>query len=237
MSNNTDLERNEKLFDALLKVAFEEVIDREMESLPSSEELNKMYPRSASINKRFNNIINPPIKESTAKRVSRIAFRGAASLAIFFTVGTIVLMSVEASRVFILNTIINIYDDHVVFDFGEIGQTTDNGDSLYEFVPTGFSYVTSQHLENVSIFIFTNEEGERLVFQRHFGTTLRIAVDNENRDFRIGEIDGNELYIFEAPSDGYSHVIMWDERAYVYKIISSVELCQLFDIVGEFFNR
>ena len=237
MSNNTDAEMNEKLFDALLKVAFEEEIDREMEAMPSSEELNKMYPRSAATNKKFNNIINPPVKESTIRRVSRIAARVAASFAVFFTVGAIVLMSVEASRIFILNTIINIYDDHVVFDFGEIGQTTDNGDTLYEFVPTGFSYVTSQHLETMSMFIFTNEEGERLILQRHVGTTLGVVVDNENRDFQVGEIDGNELYIFEASGDEYSHIIMWHEGDYIYKINSYVEISQLFDIVGAFFNR
>ncbi|MCL1884582.1 MAG: DUF4367 domain-containing protein [Defluviitaleaceae bacterium] len=235
--NTADMERNEKLFDALLKVALEEVIDREMNALPSSEELNKMYPPSDAMKKRFDAILESANEESTIKRVTRIAGRVAAVFAIFFTVSTIVLMSVEASRVFILNTIINIYDDHVVFDFGAIGHTADNEDAIYEFVPTSFSYVSSQHLDTMSVFIFTNEEGERIILQRHIGTTLRIAVDNENREFQTAEIDGNELHIFEASSDTYSHVIMWSEGGYVFNMISSIDLDRLFGVVGEFFDR
>lgn len=239
MPKNKDAERKEKLFDALLKVALEEDMEQEFKEFLNSEELNSTQPPSPAMQNRFKEIINRPIEESRGKKASRIFFRVAASFAIFFTIGTIVLMSVEASRVFILNTIISIYDDHVAFDFGELGRANENenGNGTTEFVPTGFFYVSSQHLETVSIFIFSNEKDERLILQRNIGTTLGMAVDNENRDFQKGEIDGNELHIFEALSDGYAHVIMWEEREYVYKIISSIGINQLFDVIAEFFSK
>jgi hypothetical protein len=75
MLKSKDLGNNEKLFDAILKVALEETIDREMESLPSSEELKKMFPRSAATDKRFMKIINAASKESKGKKAARILVR------------------------------------------------------------------------------------------------------------------------------------------------------------------
>ncbi|MGI6576551.1 MAG: hypothetical protein ACOX1Q_00595 [Eubacteriales bacterium] len=48
---------NEKIFDALLKVAVDEALKREMESLPSVEELDKIYKPSAAMDKRIKDLI------------------------------------------------------------------------------------------------------------------------------------------------------------------------------------
>ncbi|MCL1878019.1 MAG: hypothetical protein FWF80_04110 [Defluviitaleaceae bacterium] len=235
MPNNSDVERNEKLFDALLKVAFEESIDREMEALPSSGELNKMYPRSAAMNKRFNDIINPPNKESAIKRVTRIAGRIAAVFAMFFTISTIALMSVEASRVFIFNTIFNVQDDHVVFDFGDVWYIDDDMYTVYrhEFdilQVAGFYYVSSHISYTRNTFVYENAYGNQLIFQQHMGTSLRIFMDNERREFTMQEFGGREFFVFTAESSDYFHTIMWVEGNDVMILSSTIDIDLLFDI-------
>jgi|GEM_PF-4991998 len=44
MSNDLEKNRQEKLFDAVLKIAVEESAIQELDSLPTDEELNDMFP-------------------------------------------------------------------------------------------------------------------------------------------------------------------------------------------------
>ena len=56
--NNSKFNRNERQFDAILKVAFKESVIKEMDALPTSKELNAMFPRSEALDKRVMRIIN-----------------------------------------------------------------------------------------------------------------------------------------------------------------------------------
>jgi hypothetical protein len=52
MLNNPDNIMDEKLFETLLKIAAEDALREEMETIPSDEELKKMYPRNKSLDKK-----------------------------------------------------------------------------------------------------------------------------------------------------------------------------------------
>ena len=57
-----------KLFAAVLKVAAEEAWQEEMDSLPSLDELNEMYPPSESLDKRVFGTINKAARRGKAKK-------------------------------------------------------------------------------------------------------------------------------------------------------------------------
>lgn len=50
-------ERNEELFDALIKVPISNALKNEMDALPSNEELNKYFKSSKELNKRIEKLI------------------------------------------------------------------------------------------------------------------------------------------------------------------------------------
>ena len=84
--------RNEKLFDAVVKVAVEEALDHEIDSYPDEDELNKMYTRSAALDKRVMGIINKAAKDSRTKKRLPLFVRVAASFAVMITVAGIILL-------------------------------------------------------------------------------------------------------------------------------------------------
>ena len=166
---NTD--RNEKLFDAIVKTAFEEAVQKEMDSLPSREKLNEMYPSSEAFDKRIMSIIAKEEKaykrRQSSKQALKVFTRIAASIAILFTVSTLALMSVETSRIFIFNTFMGTQYEHphatmefVPFD-GEI-----------EF---GFDVIEDSLLD-VSL---TEEELSALWDSMFDPETVQIIVDGE----------------------------------------------------------
>ena len=221
--------RNEKLFDAVVKVAVEEAIDRETDSFPNEDELNKIYPRSAALDKRVRGIINKAAKDSRKKKRLPLFVRVAASFAVLIAVVCITLLSVEASRNVILNIFINIQDDHVAFDFGYFRALHGEQASL-NFIPYGFEYVSSQHMETQSVAVYMNEAGERITLQNLFGMNLSVAVDNVNRTFWVRDISGHEMYIFKSLSDELQNVVMWAVGEDVIIIASTVAIESLIKI-------
>lgn len=95
--------QNEKLFDALLKVAAEEALKREMESLPSVEELNELCKSSVEMDERIKRLIKHSFRKKKRNRIIKKAGKIAASVAITIAVLSTALLSVEATRNAIFN--------------------------------------------------------------------------------------------------------------------------------------
>jgi len=104
-------------------------------------------------------------------------------------------------------------------------------------VPDGFEYISSQRLDTLSVFLFANETGERILLQQHAGMSLGVAVDNENRDFTVRQLGDYEIYIFESSGDDYPHIILWAEGDNVFNMISTIDLSRMLDIVDDFISR
>ena len=156
--NNAKTERNEKVFDALLKIAAEELMREKMDALPSLEELNQMYPRSASLDKKIYAIINKEKRRVWRNKALRGFAKAAAVFSIVFVATTAILMSVGASRHFILNMLVDIRNDYVFFDFSQ-GHAPDGGSDMdiIGAVPDGFRMTSSQTLDSMSLYVFEDE--------------------------------------------------------------------------------
>lgn len=238
MASNQD--KTERIFNAMLKAAAEEATIQEMDELPSREELEKMHPRSEALDKRVAKIIGKHERMETRKKAARIFTRVAAAVGIFFTVGFAALMSVEASRVFILNTIISMQYNYVRFDFTDSEkdlQSPDLANLLEGFLPVGFEYEGSFHLETTTIYRYSNEAGVRLIFQQHMGATWSVMVVELNREFFIIDEESHKIYVFDSNVDGYENVIMWADDNYVFNIISDVDIDTLVNIARNMIAR
>ncbi|MCL1883442.1 MAG: DUF4367 domain-containing protein [Defluviitaleaceae bacterium] len=255
MANNTDL--NERLFNAMLKVAAEEATIQEMDEFPSREELEKLYPRTEAFDKRISKIIGKHERTEKRKQAARIFARVAAAVGIFFTVGFAALMSVEASRNLVLRTIFNIYDGHVVFEFGEpehiiydfgdyewheeygdLRFPSDGKHPLQGLLPVGFEYIQSNRRPTSNLFIFENNADKQIIFeQREKSEELRMYVGNENSDFSIWEINSQDVFVFEALINGDFHIIMWEDDRYIFSLLSNIDIDVLVEIVRNMIER
>jgi len=140
MKNVTDISMDDKIYKAIFKAAAEEALREEMAALPSDEELNEMYPRTKTLDKKVNAVLKQEFKTARRKQRLRLAARVAAVVILFVLVGGSVLMSVEASRNFILNTLIDRRGDYIAFDFGIDGTPNEAGNGIIlGYLPEGLS--------------------------------------------------------------------------------------------------
>jgi len=231
MLKNKDASRNDKLLEAMFRVALEETIDRDMDALPGAEELNKMFPISDSANKKYRELINSNAHKDSRKLTSQRFMKVVASIIMVFILSTIALLSVEASRSFIFNTIINIQNDHVAFDFGDVWHIEGYESKIPIFHIDGFEYMGGRRHYTRNTFVYENILGEQIILQQHMGVSLRVLIDNEHREFTIKRIGNNDVHVFAATSIDYSHIIMWTQDDNVLNLVSNIELDFLINVV------
>jgi len=231
MDENINMERNEKIFDALLRVAAEEVMKEEIATMPSIEELNKLHPSSDALNKRIQIIINREKRAVARKLVLRGLGKVVAAIGILFTLCTVILMSVEASRNFIFNTIINIQDDHVTFEFGERGQEVEIAGIMFRYIPYGFELLNSHTIGRLTLNTFTNAADEQIIIQQSFATSVATSVDNEAREFSRIIFEGQEMFIFESIDTKDQNVVMRQIESDVFTITSNLSINTLAQIL------
>jgi len=224
MRNSDDdmTSKDDKIFEALFKVAADEAVKEEMEALPSLEELNKMHPPSNTLNNKIHSIINKEEQSLKRKKFLRSMKKIAAVIGFIFVISSAVLMSVEAYRNFIINIFINVQDDHIAFEFGQDESGANFNEHINFNMLEEFELIVSQSMEALEINIYENSAGEQIIIQRHIASYVAAAIDNEARNFSIIYLEGQRIHFFEATDAGDPSVAMWQDRNDVISIHSNI---------------
>ena len=86
-------DKDDIVFEALLKVAADEAMRIEMEALPSNDELKAMYPQAENLSKKINKTIITEYNKSKRIMFFRSLKRIAAAICVFIVLSTSVLMA------------------------------------------------------------------------------------------------------------------------------------------------
>ena len=223
MRSDKQMEREDRIFDALLKAASDEILAEELEDLPTDEELDEIFPNFDSLDKKVHAIINKEFRALRFKKVMRIVSRSAAILCIGIVLSTSILMAYPASRNFILSYLMNFYDDHVRFEFGiEPIQSGEPTAVTFPYAPEGFDLVSSSNHNTIITYKFENADGQIIIMQHFFGRSLTMGIDTEYAHFTQIQLGGRVVYKFEATEDYDLNAIMWLHDDDVKMITSSL---------------
>jgi len=232
MSDSNDTtHKDDKIFEALLKIAADEAVRDEMESLPALEELNKMHPPSNALREKTRITIKNEEKTYKRKKLLRNFKKIAAMIGFVFAICTAVIFSVEAYRNFIINIFINVQDDHVAFDFGQDEPSTSTYESVHHYMLDGFELINRQSMDTFEISIYRNADGQQIIVTRHIATYIAIAIDNEARYFTIVYLEGQRVHFFEADDIDDPSVVMWQDRNDVISIHANIDIDDLLVLI------
>ncbi|MCL2373042.1 MAG: DUF4367 domain-containing protein [Defluviitaleaceae bacterium] len=226
MDENKKLTTDDKIFDALLKAAAEDALNKDIDALPSKEELQKLYPSIESLDKKVYAVIKNETKAYRRKKTLRSVVKIAACFAIFLLVTSATLMSFEASRVFILNTAIEIRSNHIAFQFRPAGSTTtagNIGEYLLEAMPEGFVLVQRDATPYSAFYKYVNDAEHRIVFTYNMSSeSLSIYMGTTRNDFLTTELHGIKVHLFESKY-GETHGVMWVLGDRVFMLASDID--------------
>jgi len=229
MTNNKSLNinRNEEIFDAILKIAAKEAFNDEMTEL--FEELDEMEDVQSSdiLDKKIRNMISKEKRVHRRKKFFGSFMKVAAIFLAVVGLGSIGLMSVEASRNFIINLLIEIRGDYVLIELGRDGTVPGEGQNVgqevagvadglevlgivFGYVPDGFEVVSYQEMSARSIVVFSDGVGGRIVVEKNISQSTSRLVDTEFREFETIYLSGGrEAFLFTAVDYGFTNALVW----------------------------
>ena len=226
--NKSDV--NDEIFEALLGPASKEALRREMEELPSDEEIAELCPIPDTLNKRITKMIDS--HEKTYKRRQKIKkfSKVVAGFTMLSAATGTILMSVEASRNFIRNSVINMSSDHLTIEFSENTIDTNNSRFTLEYMPNGFELTANQELERLYTAIYSDDIGGLIIISRHKAESATLGIDDEMREFLAAYINGQEFYIFESSDIQNKNVFVWNSNNNIFDITSTISLEEMLKI-------
>ncbi len=219
---------DDKLFDAVLKIAAEEAVKQEMENMPSDEELNAQYEPSHNLDKRIKKMIAQYYFKGRVAKWRKTALKIAIGAAIFIIVSSTMLLSVEATRNYIFNAVIKWQEDHFLIE-NKDDENVDAKSSIFRptYLPKGFKEISINTVGKLTRIIYQNEEGIEISLKQYPSKTSKTAVDNENKKFIIIKINGKEAYLCESMDIEKESILIWELNGIVFNISSEIGVEEL----------
>lgn len=220
--------QQEKLFEAMLAIALEEDFEQKMSQFPSEKELAKIHPLSPELTARMEKTIRDYRRKTKIRQITRCTGKIAAGIIILVLGSFGALMSVEASRIHILNTIIEYQKKFIQFNFQEENPDIQEVPYRPMYIPDGFEEKETRKAGSG----FTTKYGDYQENEIIFDQILleeggSISVDNENSIYNEINIGGYPAYLFEGKTEEDRTIILWQNSVYRFELSSRIDKSQL----------
>ncbi len=226
MTNN---DRNDAIFDALLKVAAQDAFQREIDALPSVEELNSKYQPSDFFDRKIRALIKNSYRKSKIKKALKKGGKVAASIVLVLILLSVVLLSVEATRNAIFNAIIEWHEEFTEIRFEDSEEVRETSYAP-SYLPEGYSEQSTNRFGNTLMIIYSDKDGNRVIFDQKPSDAGTIFVDSENNKYKELELSGIKAFLFEPTDENERNMLIWQVDGYTFQISSSVESEELIKI-------
>ena len=231
------LELNSRLFDTILKAAVEEDFQRELDALPAEGALKKEYEPSTELRQKIRKIIKSDHHKVIVKNALRYAKKVAVIIAIIIPISLGSLLSVEASRNIIFNSVFEWKADHVDIYFKDTSskqpaQNVDKSGSYQpQYLPEGFSEIETVKYGETQRIKYQNKEKVSIVFEQtplaEEGTT---TVDTEHSTYKEITINGQKASLFAAKTPNDKTYILWQNGKTNFLLNSTIDQQELIKI-------
>ncbi len=230
---NEDREKaKEKVLEALLEYVGACHVDDITNKIQADDGLEVSESFMQELDLRIRKLIFQYNIKSSIRRIRKMTVNVFPKLAMFFFVViislSIMLTSVDAFRVKVLNFIINVQKEYTSISLKEKDPDVSQKDTLKEwsgaylpsYVPEGFQISKMNSLLLAKIVHYSNEDGQVIVFQQYKGESSDMRIDTENAEVEKISINGIEgLYV----KKGKNSTIVWYNDHFTFSLMSDLD--------------
>jgi len=210
---------SESIFDALLGQAVVDNFYEDYNALPSLTELSKEYTFSEKHEKRMKELFAIENRRDRFNKVVRIIRRIAAVFLIIVTLFTGLLMLNPSVRASVTETIISWQREFVKF-FPSYTEA-EGSNAVPTYIPDGFHEIHSEVINDTTLILYTNENGEEIFFLVD-SATGSLYVDNEDAAYEVLDIEGITYHILSSLKSDGENTIIWEHNGWRYVLRSSL---------------
>lgn len=220
MSTKDKKDRNEELFDHMIKYGTSEWADDISPDDIPEEDL------SDQLNQKMGTMFASARKKAYRKRRFVTARRVAAVFLVFLTMASITVMSVEAFRVPVLNFIFKSNKDNK--SITEMEPTSNDADFVFKYLPAGYKFVKKTVDEDDTYFMYEYKNSKDnwifIELNTDIGSKNYLAIDKTNYTQFMYQ---KTSYYFLR---GNSNQLLWYKNKYIHKISSTLSKEELLKI-------
>jgi len=222
-----------QLFDTILKAAVTEDFQLKLDAMPNQEVLAKEYTPSAELRQRIQRMVKNQDHKTMIRRVVQMAKKVAIIIAILIPVSLGSLLSVEASRTVIFNSVLEWKADHVDIYFQQESSsqpsqdTTENGLYQLQYIPEGFDESSTMKIGPTHEIIYQNIENVSIIFDQTILSKGKTMIDTEHSTYKEITINGKKAFLLEAKTPNDKTYILWQSGKISLKLSSSISQQEL----------
>jgi hypothetical protein len=226
-------ELNSQMFDTILKTAVSENFKLEMDAMPPEGTLSKEFAPSLDLRRKIQRIVIKEYHNAVLYKVSQIAKKAAVIIAIIIPISFGSLLSVEASRNVIFNSVLEWKADHVDIYFQQESSSKPSQDTdesgLYQpqYIPDGFSEFKTLKFGATQRITYQNEGKESIIFDQTPLSKGKIGVDTEHTTYEEITINGQKASLFAAKTPNDKTYILWQIGKISFELSSSISQQEL----------
>ncbi len=227
--------QKESLFEALLSYAVKESAIKEINEMPTEEQIKESVHFSASFDNKMKKLINKLRYKRIFKNVYLYSKKVAIFVSVIVSLGFGTLMTAEAVQQAVIKTVVEWYDDHNGYIFENTSNKSreeilsESKIKLPTYIPEGFELSQAEDYDSFKLYVYKNKEGKNLVFNAIVVTDKsETFIDNEHTDYEIIEINGKETYLFSGKGKNYDYAsTIWMEGNIKYEIDSWIGVIEV----------
>ena len=210
--------QNEELFEAMIRIAGREAMDKEVEEYPSEDSIDVSF--SPAFERKMRRLI----------RQSRRRGRLTPIKALHYAAIVISLSAIMFSSAFAFIPKFRFFVANVLVEWTGVSAdlTYPESDGIRPaYIPDGFIEVDYWEEDGWVEVKYQNSDGTQLTYSRIQSDGLLISIDSEHSDNSKISINGCSALVFQSNKSGYpSHIIVYD-GIYSYRVSSEIPIEEL----------
>lgn len=223
-------EINDELFEVLLKHAVHEYWEDYMASLPSEEEMARLYPISPEFDKKMLRLCAKLERERLYKRLPVMLKKAAAFFLVFVGVISSALILSPTVRASVKEVITQVFSQYTQYEYTADSKSIKSKQFELAYIPGGYQLIkTDFGIDETTVYRkYENERGELLYFDSFKAdTSMTTYVDNEHSVYSQIEFNGIKADLYEANVSGSPSSVLWIEDGYSFNITGYLQKDEL----------
>lgn len=224
MDNKQKKHAGDELLDAVIKNAFTEVFQKEMEELEAeAPKFDDKRPQE-----EYLKIERQAYKKTQRKPINfwSVSRRIVASILVVLGLGGIILFCVPEVKASVLDTVVEFFENYVGFDFSTTKTEIQLGEHTLYYLPKGYTLTDKLEMSSISKYTFTNDGNTFILHCMKSGVT-NPGSDDENRTVQTVEIHDSVAYALIPTSSEEVITVVWGNESQSFMLQGNLSLREL----------
>ena len=219
---------NDVVFEALFRQAVIDDFNDEINSIPSNEQMTKLYSFSPEFEIKMKRLFIKDSRKDLAKTILLYSKRVASILIIVLGLLFSTLLFNTEVRAAVGKVLVEWYEKFTSFTFEDNKVIGEKKEWTLGYLPEGYVQENYEVLGRITSTEFTNNQGEKIRFSYvPEGSVTNISVDNENHEIGSCVILGNEEFSIIALDDKFDNGVIWNMDGHTFDLWGKIPMDEL----------